>query len=380
MSLVFTLAWRNLFQDRLRFVASLVGIVLSVVLVTVQIGLYFGFGRMITTMIDHAPADLWIAAKGVRSFEDLSLLSAGLQSHLAGIDGIAEAAPVVVGFSAWMNPDGTMSPVLVVGSDYSVGGLPPWNVVAGSASSMATPGTVAIDRAYYSRLGVKDVGESAQIRGVPATVGAITEGIRSFTTTPYVFSDLDTARSYIGLPATFISFFLVRVTSGAAIEMVRQNIISNLSNIAKVQVLTPDQFRDKSRSFWLFDTGAGAALVAGAVLSIIVGTAIVVLTLYSSTKDHLYEFATLRAMGATNDYIYKVIVYQALLNAVIGFAIAAVIGASLMHYTAATALQIVIPPALMLQIFLLTIAMCIFSAIAAILRVIRIDPVVVLSQ
>jgi len=35
---------------------------------------------------------------------------------------------------------------------------------------------------------------------------------------------------------------------------------------------------------------------------------------------------------------------------------------------------------LMLEIFLLTVAMCVTSGIIAILRVIRIDPVVVLSQ
>ena len=47
-------------------------------------------------------------------------------------------------------------------------------------------------------------------------------------------------------------------------------------------------------------TGAGAALFAGALLGVIVGTVIVAQTLYSSTKDHLSEFATLRAMGYAN--------------------------------------------------------------------------------
>ena len=50
MSLVWTLASRNLFQDRLRFAATLIGIVFSVVLVMVQMGLYFGFGRVVTTI------------------------------------------------------------------------------------------------------------------------------------------------------------------------------------------------------------------------------------------------------------------------------------------------------------------------------------------
>jgi len=74
MSLVLTLASRNLFQDRLRFIATLIGIVFSVVLVMVQMGLYLGFGRMVTTMIDHATADLWVVSKGATSFEDLTLL------------------------------------------------------------------------------------------------------------------------------------------------------------------------------------------------------------------------------------------------------------------------------------------------------------------
>jgi putative ABC transport system permease protein len=68
MSLVLTLAWRNLFQDRLRFVASLMGIVVSVVLVMVQMGLYLGFSGMITTMIDHASTDLWIISTGAKYF------------------------------------------------------------------------------------------------------------------------------------------------------------------------------------------------------------------------------------------------------------------------------------------------------------------------
>jgi putative ABC transport system permease protein len=377
MSLVFTLASRNLFQDRLRFVASLIGIVLSVVLVMVQMGLYFGFGRMITTMIDHVSTDLWIVSNGAKCFEDLSLLSTAMQKRLLAIDGVAEVVPVVVGFSVWSLPDGAMTPVFVIGSDIAAGGLSPWNVVEGSVQSLTAPGTVAVDRSYYDRLGVSGIGATSQIRGLPVTVGAVTDGIRSFTTTPYVFTDLGGARSYVGLPASFTSHFLVRLKAKADVEGIRRNILSNISGI---QALTPDQFREQSRSFWLFGTGAGAALLAGVLLSAIVGTAIVAQTLFSSTKDHLYEFATLRAIGASNGYIYKVIICQAVLSAIIGFAVAALIGTAVVHFTAKSALQIVITPNLMIELFLVTVVMCVVSAIAAILRVIRVDPAIVLTR
>ena len=377
MALVFTLASRNLFQDRLRFIASLIGIVFSVVLVMVQLGLFFGFSRMITTMIDHASTDLWIVSSGTKYFEDLSLLNSTTRDRLLAVDGVAEVIPMVAGFSAWRLPDGAMTSVFVIGADVNTGALPPWNVVGGNLQDLTTPGTVAIDRSYYDRLGVSGVGAASQIRGLPVNVGAVTDGIRSFTTTPYVFSGLAEARSYIGLPSSFTTHFLVRLKRDAGLERVRQTI---LANNPAMQVLTPDQFRAQSRSFWLFRTGAGAALVAGALLGVIVGTVIVAQTLYSSTKEHLYEFATLRAMGASNSFIYQVITYQALLNAVLGFAIAACIGIAVVFVTANSAVQVVITRTLIIELLILTILMSIVSAAAAIIRVVRVDPAIVLTR
>ena len=74
------------------------------------------------------------------------------------------------------------------------------------------------------------------------------------------------------------------------------------------------------------------------------------------------------------------IVFQALLNAVIGFSIAALVGKAVVELTAETALPIVITQELMIGLFALTLAMCIASAIAAIVQVTRIDPVMVFSR
>jgi putative ABC transport system permease protein len=152
------------------------------------------------------------------------------------------------------------------------------------------------------------------------------------------------------------------------------------SSIADVEVLTPSEFRERSRTFWLFSTGAGAALFAGALLGVIVGTVVVAQTLYASTKEHVNEFATLRAMGSSRRYIYKVIICQALLSAVIGFSIAALIGNVVVELTSETALPIVITPGLIAGLFLLTIVMCIGSSIAAIVQVTRIDPAMVFTR
>jgi putative ABC transport system permease protein len=107
---------------------------------------------------------------------------------------------------------------------------------------------------------------------------------------------LDRGRAYTGISANKATYFLVRVSPGADVDSVRCGLKANLSD---VEVLTPSEFRDRSRSFWLFGTGASFALFAGALLGMIVGTVIVAQTLYSSTKDHLNEFATLRAIESS---------------------------------------------------------------------------------
>src|SRR6185295_7119691 len=88
MPLVFKLARRNLFHDRLRFIATVIGIVFSIILVTVQAGLYLGFGQMVTTMIDHASADLWIMPVGTKCFEDPSLMDERQRFRALSIDGV----------------------------------------------------------------------------------------------------------------------------------------------------------------------------------------------------------------------------------------------------------------------------------------------------
>ena len=375
MPLNLTLASRNLFHDRLRFVATTIGIVFSVVLVMVQMGLYLGFGRMVTTVIDHTSADLWVMRHGTKCFEDPSLLSARKQARIAATAGVAEAIPLVIGFSGWILPSGEITPVFVVGSDLQT--LKPWNVTEGTVKALSASGAVAVDRSYFEQLGVSGIGSKANIRGLPVSVAAVTNGIRSFTTTPYIFSDLGHARAYIGVPPTMVSYLLVKLRPGADLEQVRHDLQASLPDS---EVLTPAEFHERSRLYWLFGTGAGAALFAGAILGIIVGTVIVAQTLYSSTKDHLDEFATLRAMGSSNGYIYSVIIYQALLSAVIGFGIATIIGFSVVEFTKSGALPVLITPMLVLAMLVLTLVMCIAAALGAIFRVVRIDPVMVFTR
>ena len=377
MPLLLKLAARNLLYDKLRFAATVVGIVFSIVLVTVQLGLFVSFERTVAIMIDHAPADLWIVPLGTKCFEDPSLLDEANRYRALSIDGMLKVDPILISFAQWRMSDGGASPVLVIGSDLRGGGLLPWNLVDGSVDALSAPEAVAVDRTYFDRLGVTGIGSTAEMRDRRAEVRAATNGIRSFTTTPYVFTPLDRARSYTGTPRTKVTYLLVHLKPHTDVERVRSQLQSVLT---KAEVLTAAEFSSRSRSFWLFGTGAGAALFAGALLAIVVGSVVVAQTLYSSTKEHLFEFATLRAIGSSGKYLQTVIITQALLSAVAGFAIALVIGLCVVRVTSDSALPVLMTPGLTVILFLLTIVMCVISALSSMVKVMRMDPAMVFSR
>src|SRR5260370_2271757 len=207
----------------------------------------------------HAAADLWIMPLGTKCFEDPSTLDERKRFQALSINGVAQATPVVIGYADWRIPEGGTSPGFIVGSDLRADGLLPWNLVEGSLDALAIPGAVAIDRSYFGRLGVSGVGDSAEIRGHKVEVRAVTNGIRSFTTTPYVFTTLDRGRTYTGISANKSTYFLVRVSPGADVESVPRRLKPNLP---AVDVLTTAQFRDPSRSFFPFVTPPALPLVA----------------------------------------------------------------------------------------------------------------------
>lgn len=376
--MILTLAIRNLFHDRIRLIVTLVGILFSIVLVAVQLGLYLGARKMIIDMIENSNGELWITAYGAKSFEEGGILLTPRERHAAlTAPGVNAVVPLIVSFAEWRKPGGGSTNTVIVGTDAEDGGLEPWNIVEGSIASIEAPDGVAVDNSYLRDLGISGVGDTAQVEQGRVRVRAITEGIRSFTMAPYIFTTLNRARSLLGVPGENVTYFLVQVAPGVDVEQVRKELVDRLPGF---EILTKAEFRDRSLDQWLFSTGAGVALIGGAILGLLVGTVIVAQTLYSSTKDHLNEFATLRALGSSSGYIHKVILAQAGLSAIIGYVLGMAIALTVVVLSTHTALPIIMTPGLAISLFLLTLFMCAISAVSAIMKVTKIDPAMVFSR
>lgn len=372
-----TIALKNMLHDPARLLVTAVGIGLSLILVIIQLGLLAGFDRSISSMLDHAKADLWIVPSGTAAFDDPASLEGSRRYTALSVRGVQRITPMLVGYAEWRRPDKATASVVVIGSDPKSGAIAPWDILAGRAADLKAPDAVAIDASYAGQLGVSHIGDLARIEGQLARVAAITGGIRSFTTSPYVFTSLTRARTYLSADPSRTSYLAVELVPGADPAIVLKRIAAKLPG---VDVLTTAEFRWRNLSRWLLETGAGIALMAGAALAVIVGTVIMTQTLYASVNDHRKEFATLRAIGSSKGFLRSVVICQAVIGTLAGSALALVGGAAIVTSTAHTSMPIQVTPVVTLVIFGLAFLMAISAALAAAGKVARVDPASVFAS
>lgn len=369
-----SLARRNLFHDKVRFAVTLTGIVFSVVLSSIQLGLFVGFTRATSDIITKSNADLWIKSAGVPNMENGAPMSERKLYQVLGVEGVERAEKQIIQFGDWKKPNGAVEGCLLVGFDIRQEMGAPWNLVSGSIADLEQPDAVIVDELYQEKLGVTEIGQTVEIRGRRARIVGLTRGIRSFTTSPPVFTSFKNAQNYFGLREDQTIYILVRAAQGIAPEELKMRIANRVSD---VDVLTRDEWAQVQSDYWMFGTGAGITVLIAAGLGLLVGVVVVAQTIYAATVDHIREYGTLKAMGATNAYIYKVIIKQAAISGVIGYAIGMTIALIVAHISQQGTTAIIVPPALVVGLFALTMLMCVSASVVSINKVTRIDPAMV---
>lgn len=369
-----SLALRNLFHDKVRLVATLTGVVFAVVLVGVQIGLFIGFKTSTATLIDNSGADVWVMTEGVRYIETGQVFSERKRYQVLAVPGVERAEKHLVQFGDWKLPNGAEEGVLLVGfnPDAPFGG--PWSVVEGDPRDLAIDDTVMIDVLYKEKLGVTAIGQTTEISGRRARIVGFTSGIRTFTTNPAVFTSLKNALNYAGRREDEATYLLVRAAAGMDPEALARAIDERVAN---VDAKTTAAFSSETSTYWMFGTGAGITVLIAASLGLIVGIVVVAQTIYAATVDHLREFGTLKAMGATNGYIYRVIIKQAVAAALIGYSIGIAVSYGAVYASRDGGAAIVLPWQVGVAMFGLTLFMCVGAALVSINKVTRIDPAMV---
>lgn len=371
---MFYVALRILLYDKTRSLITLLGVVFAVGLIFNQLGMFLGLMETSSVIIDRTPGDIWVTSKNSKNFDFSQPFPEYIYYQTIADPDIQSAEKLIVAWGIIRQKEGGTEQVEIVGfnPDTGVGG--PWDMLAGDPRSLKNGNFAIVDESAMKRLGKIQVGEYRDVLFHRLQIVGISRGVKSFTTAPIVFTSFELAQrlvTYMGSDSTV--FVVAKVKPGVDLKQVISRLQQRLKG---VDVYTAGEFSMKTRKYWAIETGVGFSFMLTIVISFLVGMLIVGQTIYNSTMEHIKEFGTLKALGASNKDIYKIIFSQAIINAMLGYIISLIITISTVKLYELGGMVMVVRGWVNFLVLGLTLLMCLGAAFVSVRRIKSIDPAI----
>lgn len=376
------LAFRMLFQERGSLIITLVGIVFSTVLTLIEVGIYLGMMGNATSVVRHTDADIWVVSKNVPNFDFSQPFPAYRINRVRALDDVLWAEKIHVWFGFLKLADGRREQAQVIGfnPDTGVGG--PWAMAIGTPADVEGGPYIIMDQSSRQRLGKLELGSMWELnlfREQSFKLVGLSREALSFTTIPVLFAsynEIDQSLMGTGFEGQ-TSFIVAKLKDPARVAQVLQNLRAALPDN---DVYTKQEFIDRTVNYWTIQTGMGMAFFLTAILAVLIGGAIVGQTIYAGTIEHLRDYGTLKAMGAQNSDINLVILTQAAVSAVLGFAIGVFVTLASRHGIESAGVSMQLPLPLFVVVFVIVVATCLAAAYISVRKVKTLDPVMVFRE
>jgi putative ABC transport system permease protein len=373
------LAWYQLITEKRRLAAALAGIAFAVLLQLMQFGFRDALFTSSTVIHGQLRADLVLTSSQYEYVLATGTISQRRLYEALALPEVESVAPVYLGVAAFKNTVTKEDKrIFVIAFD-------PEQVVLEVPSVNENIKHVKVpDVAIFDALSRPDFGPVAEqfrqqktvtteVGGRRTRIGGLFELGVSFAGNGHLIMSDASFRRMFNRPEGVTEFGLVRLKPGSDILSVQAKLQRQLP--PDVRVLTRQQFVDLEQAFWDTNSPIGFIFLLGSVVGLLVGAVIVYQILYTDVSDHLGEYATLKAMGYADRYLYYVVLEEALILSVAGFPIGFGL-AQLLYMLArdATHLPIVMTGPRAMVVLVLTILMCGISGFAAMRKLRSADP------
>jgi putative ABC transport system permease protein len=365
------LGYRMLLHKRWRLLSMSASVAVGVVVVFVEMGLLQGILDSQALIATLVRGDLIVMNSARTDLHRWDKLDAIRLSQVAGIPGVARVMPVYEDHVSLKNPkDNRVRRIILFA--FSPNDMPlDIGRPADVSAALKMTDSFMFDHLSRPIFGHIRTGQDIEIDKIPMRVsGLVRMGPDIVNDGNIVMSDGQwLSRSPDSAPIMGV----IRVVPGANIDEVRANILANLPG--DISVLTPQETRERENSATLQSTPIGLLFAVGMIAGIIIGTINCYQVLFTEVSDHLGQYATLKAIGFTQEFLRGVILTQAALLSGTGFIAGLVLSAIADSYIAsATMLPTQIHFISASLVCLATVAMCILAGWIAIGRLQAADP------
>lgn len=312
------IAWKFIRFDKAKSIGVVVGILISTFLIGQQLGVFFFLTGLMGALATDVKADIWVVDSKTNDVNQLARLDIRNLRAVQGINGVQEAFPLLITGASCNYENGTSGAVTLIGVDAKQVGaiIKPEKIIAGQTSDFQLDGAVSGEFFEKKNLGGSiDIGTAFEINGKRAFFALQTKGFRGFGSS-FCVTTIERARFYANLPVNTISAVLVNVQPGMNVDDVVADINKSVTG---VRAWPAQQLAASSVKEILSSSGIALSTGTLIVFALIAGFFIIGLTMYSSALDRLKDYGTLKAIGAGNGYISRLILTQAFVFSIVGF-------------------------------------------------------------
>lgn len=386
-----SLALRMLMGDRAKFLGIIFGIAFAAFLITQQAAIFVGLmTRTFGFVTDTSYPQIWVMDKKVQFIDDLKPLQDTQLYRVRGVEGVDWAMPLYKGLLRARLDNGSFQTCNVVGLDDStlIGGPPEMiegrledlrradSVIVddvGAKGKLAKP--APIDPATGKPTGPPTplkVGDFLELNDHRAVVVGICRVSRTFQSQPVVYTTYSRAVTFAPRERKLLSFVIAGVQPGRDVK----EVCAEITRTTGLAAYTADEFKRMTVLYFMKYTGIPINFGISVILGFLVGTAIAGQTFYNFTLDNLKQFGALKAMGAGNLRLLRMILLQAVLVGLIGYGVGIGMASSFAFMPKSELAFRLLPEGLVVTGVAITL-ICVLAALVSIQKVMRLEPAIV---
>jgi putative ABC transport system permease protein len=369
-----SLALATLIYEWRRYMAAVVALAFSGLLVLAFVGMFMGIGKGFTAQIDRARADIMVLGPGATALFNggPSGLPRRLMPIVIGHPEVVQVAPMDGSGGRFQNivppedalnapPGGPKNRKTEFVSVTVIDAIPGYVTVPTDYSTqlvetLRQPYSVAVDETALGRLGVK-LGDKAIYNGKTITIAAVTTGYPNMMQATLVMSR-DTLRM-LGEADTGprVAPLMVKIADPARAEVVAAQL--NAMGAGKFKAWTRQELSAANESAMFKEQFISIILMFAVIMGAVIGIAITWQTLRGAIMANIKEFASLRALGVSMGDLRVIVMELSFWVGVIGVIAAGVLTWLVSMLASAGGLPMAFPAPIVISIsiFLLIIAM-----------------------
>jgi putative ABC transport system permease protein len=375
------IAWLQLTNAKGRLLAAIAGVVFTVVFSLVQLAFQDALYGSVTLLYSHLKGDLVLVSPRYQCIVSTESFPERRLYQALSVDGVASVSPLYMGLMQWKNPLNHQTRQI-----FAIGFRPSRNVfdlapVNDNLSSLAEPVNVAFDEGSRPEFG--PVGRLMRNSGTVTTelshrqVAVVTlfrVGANFANDGNIITSDTNFFRLLPFRKPGTADLGLIKLNPGVDAKAARNRVAGALPK--DIDVLTMQDLLDREKAFFGSSLPIGFFFRTSVLVGLIVGAVIVYQILYSDVSEHLSEYATVKAIGYRDRYLFGVVLRQAVTLSLLGFPPGVLL--SLVIYQvarSATLLPVHMTWSQVGAVYFLTLAMCALAGTLAIVKLRQADPV-----